>query len=1008
MAGGEGTRLRPLTVSRPKPMVPVCNRPVMEYTLDLLKRHGIETVVVTLHYKAEDIVSYFGDGTEFGHKIIYSVESIPLGTAGSVKEVQEYIGSETFMVISGDGLTDIDLSRAIAFHKEKKAVATLVLMRVNNPLEYGVVITDESGAIQCFLEKPTWGEVFSDQVNTGIYILEPEIFDLMEKNKEYDFSRDIFPHLLKEKKGLYGYVASGYWCDIGDIDHYAAAHRDMFNGKVLQEMVGAQRAPGVWIGEGTKIDPTATLEAPLMIGRNCRIGAHSYVSSYTCIGDNCIIEEDVSLHRDIIFNNVFFGRKSNSTGAIIGRQSTIKPGVTLCDSCVIGENVFIGRGATVRASVSIWPDKHIPDGSIISENLVWGKKNSETLFGRDGIVGLGNLEITPEFAMKLGAAFGTTLPKGSTVAVSRDTHPVCRLANRALISGLSSVGVNILDLRLLPAAVSRYIVNISQAVGGIHTRIYRDEARLIEIDFFDERGINIEKTRQRKLENYFVRQDFRRTDIDEVGIISYVEDSINRYIDGFTKCLQTKAIKGANFKIVVDYSYGGASQVLPFILNKLGVDTVSLNAYVDYDKAREAQEKKEGALRQLSEIVKPVGANLGIIIEPDAERFYLVDEEGQAIKGTNLLALMALMVFRSRREALVAVPISVPGIMEKLAQQEKGKIIRTKTDHRSIMHSAAVSGGRIALAGTASGAFVFPEFSPSFDAMFALAKLLEMLSAADKPLSEIVKAVPPHYSLSGRVDCNWSDKAKVMRLLVERFRDEKLELLDGVRVDFADESSVLMVPHPSLARINVWTDASTKERARQLMERARYVIPRLAAADESQIVMERKKGACSEPISSTTTIPEDRAFHFWIPGRYLGIQVRSLRTFIDVLHYVEAASLEYHMERNDFANWLRTELCRPLLANDLEALSKSHYKGEELRRHLLACLGESCAEIILAGEDGEEEEELEEVSSVPPKAEEGGIKLGIPSTQEDTPRNPSLDSRPAPQLPEVLEPKNRD
>lgn len=985
MAGGEGTRLRPLTVSRPKPMVPVCNRPVMEYTLDLLKRYGIDTVVVTLHYKAEDIISYFGDGSDFGLKIVYSIESSPLGTAGSVKQIQDTIGEDTFLVISGDGLTDIDLGRAVAFHKEKRATATLVLMRVNNPLEYGVVITNENSAIERFLEKPSWGEVFSDQVNTGIYILEPEVFNLMEKGRSYDFSRDIFPKLLEQKKGLYGYVAGGYWCDIGDIDHYASAHRDMFDGKVLQEMVGTQRTPGVWIGEGTKIDPTAVLEAPLMIGRNCRIGAHTYVSSYTCIGDNCIIEEDVNLQRDIIFNNVFIGSKSNCIGAIICRQCTIKSGVTLNDSSVIGENVFIGRGATVRNQISIWPDKNIPDGSTISENLVWGKKNSETLFGRDSITGLGNLEITPEFAMKLGAAFGTSLPKGSTVTVSRDSRPVSRLINRAIISGLSSVGINILDLRLLPAAVSRYIVSGSKAVGGIHTRVYRDESRLVEIEFFDESGINIDKIRQRKVENSFVRQDFRRTDVDEVGIISYMDTSIDKYIEGFINHLDTKSIKEANFKVVIDYSYGTACQVLPFILNRLGVETVSINAYVDYDKAREAQEKKDEALRQLSNIVKPIGANLGIIMDADAERIYLVDEEGTAIKGTNLLALVALMVFRNNKDALVAVPISVPSIMEKLAQQQHGKIIRTKTDYRSIMHSAVVSEGRIALAGTSSGAFVFPKFSPGFDAMFLLAQMLEMMASDKRKLSEIAKVIPSHYSLSGSVECNWSEKAKVMRLLVERYRDEKLELLDGVRIDFDDDSSVLMVPHPSLARINVWTDASTKERAKALMERARFVIPQLANADENAVKMERQEDDQHKMISPTTNIPEERAFHFWIPGRYLGVQVRSLRSFVDVLHYIETASLEYHMERNDFANWLRTELGRYLVALDLEQISKARYKGEELRRHILECFGEAASSATRStpAENDELEENQLKIKDSPAIKTIGGIKFS-PRYQEES------------------------
>lgn len=941
MAGGEGTRLRPLTVSRPKPMVPVCNRPVMEYTLELLKRYAITTAIATLHYKAEDISAYFGDGSEFGVHMMYSVEKAPMGTAGSVKEIEQSVCDDTFIVISGDGLTDIDLGKAIAFHKEKHSVATLILKRVNNPLEYGVVITDKDGRIERFLEKPSWGEVFSDQVNTGIYILEPEIFGMMERGKVYDFSKDIFPRLLADKKALYGYVADGYWCDIGDIEHYAAAQRDMFNGKVLQEMVGERRGPGIWIGEGTQIDPSAVLEAPLCIGRGCRIGANAYLSSYNCIGDNCIIEDNVRLVRNIVFNNVFIGRKTNSVGSIIGRKCTINAGVSLNDGVVIGENVFIGSGAAVLPQISIWPDKHIADGAIVSENLVWGCKAAETLFGRNGITGLGNLEITPEVAMKLGAAFGTMLPKGSTVAVSRDAHPGCRLLTRSVISGLCSVGVNVYDLRMLPVPVSRYIVSRSDAVGGIHIRIYRDESREIEIEFFDANGINIEKTRERKLENLFVRQDFRRTDIDEVGLISYLDDSASRYMDSVIERFDIEDIKAAKFKIVVDYSYGSACQVLPFILNRLGVETVSLNAYVDYHKAREAAANQEEALKQLADIIKPVGADLGVLVDAEAEKFSLVDETGNTILDTNLLALMAQMVFQFNRDSLVAVPISVPSVLEKVASQQKGRIVRTKTDPRSIMHNAAISGGRIAFAGNASGKFIFPSFSCGFDAMFALAQMLKMLALQKRTLSEIFKSVPPHHSMFGRIECNWSEKAKVMRLLVESFRDENLELLDGVQIRFADNSSMLFVPHPSMAHINVWTDSSSKERAEALMERARLIVKKFIEADESELLKLVNNNKESLAAGGSDVLPEDRAFHFWITGRSLGIKAVSLHSFIDILHYIDADSLEYHTERGDFSKWINTELHRPLIAFDLEQVGKAGYKGEDLRLHILECFGEN-------------------------------------------------------------------
>ena len=214
MAGGEGSRLRPLTCDRPKPLVPVCNRPVLAYILDLLAQHGFQEVFLTLGYMPAAISSYFGDEYA-GMRLHYVVEEAPRGTAGGVAMLREHL-DDTFVVVSGDALTDVDLSALVAFHKERRAVATLAMTRVESPLEYGVVMTDRSGRIRRFLEKPGWGEVFSDTVNTGIYVLEPSVLTGVPAGRLYDFSKDLFPSLLAMDVPMYGAVADGYWCDIGD------------------------------------------------------------------------------------------------------------------------------------------------------------------------------------------------------------------------------------------------------------------------------------------------------------------------------------------------------------------------------------------------------------------------------------------------------------------------------------------------------------------------------------------------------------------------------------------------------------------------------------------------------------------------------------------------------------------------------------------------------------------------------------------------------------------------
>src|SRR5665648_282917 len=249
MAGGEGTRLRPLTSNQPKPMVSLCGKPCMEYIVELLKKHGFDETVVTLMFLPKVIRDYFGDGSALGVNMQYSVEQSPAGTAGSVKLAEDHLRDDTFIVISGDALTDFDLSEIVAFHKQRGAMVTIALKRVENPLEFGVVVVNDEGRIERFLEKPTWGQVFSDTVNTGIYVLEPEVFDHIPADEPFDFSQDLFPKLFEMGAPLYGYVAEGYWQDIGSLPQYLTANCDLLDGKVEASIPGIELQHRIFVGD---------------------------------------------------------------------------------------------------------------------------------------------------------------------------------------------------------------------------------------------------------------------------------------------------------------------------------------------------------------------------------------------------------------------------------------------------------------------------------------------------------------------------------------------------------------------------------------------------------------------------------------------------------------------------------------------------------------------------------------------------------------------------------------
>ena len=477
MAGGEGSRLRPLTINRPKPLVPIVNKPIMQHILELLVRHGMTDVVGTLYYLADEIETYFGDGSEFGVKMRYTVEETPLGTAGSVMLAEKWLRDGTFVIISGDALTDFDLGKAVEFHKRQGSIATLVLTRVENPLEYGVVITDEDSRIRRFLEKPDWSQVFSDTVNTGIYILEPEVFEYMEPGKDYDWSKDIFPQLLRERKPLFGYLAGGYWCDVGSLQAYRQAHYDALRGRVKLNIAGERGEDDIWLHPTAQIEPGAHIRGPVVVGSHTTIRRGAVIEEYSVLGDSCIVERDAEIHGSILWNGAYVGDRVRMSGAIIGRNASIDRGSSLEEGAVIGDRTHLQRGSLVLPHVKIWPDKTVEAGARVTDTLVWGPRWSRTLFSEGGVSGLANIEMTPDFATKLATAFGAVVGRGASVFTSRDAHPACRMIKRALAAGLMSAGVNVQDLRSIPVPVSRFMLMESSARGGMHVRISPHDPR---------------------------------------------------------------------------------------------------------------------------------------------------------------------------------------------------------------------------------------------------------------------------------------------------------------------------------------------------------------------------------------------------------------------------------------------------------------------------------------------------------------------------------------------------
>ena len=819
MAGGFGTRIQPLTSNIPKPMIPLANRPIMLHIVELLKKHGISEMVMLLYHQPDIVKNFFRDGSDFGIKIEYVTPLQDMGTAGAVKCAEKLL-SKRFLVISGDLLTDFNLKKIIDFHNDNKAMATITLTSVKDPLQFGVVITDKEKRITQFLEKPGWGEVISDTINTGIYVLEPEIFHYIPEEENFDFSHDLFPIMLKNKDRLFGYPVKGYWRDIGNTDSYREAHHDIFHGKInirideeKQDLLGKD----IRIGTDVRLENIKSLEGTVILGDNSQILGSSSIKD-SIIGRNCTIEEGAKLFRTVIWDNVYIKKGAKLIDSVICSNVSIGQGVVTEEGTIIADDTSIGEDVYIKKDVKIWPKKLIEAGSIVSGNLIWGEKWKKTLFEGAMIRGLTNIELTPEFMAKLGCAYGSTLPKDSYILAGRDAHRSSRMLKRSFLGGILSTGVNVRDLKMIPLPVLRYKLKTFGETGGVMFRESQDDPASTEILFLDADGIDFSSAMGKNVERIFYKENFRRAHHSEPGAITELANVVEFYREGFLRAIEASIAKRGSFKVVVDFTSSPASQLLPGLLNAMGCEVVALNAYIEEQSVEKKGLDQNLNLQQLSKIVLALDAQAGFWLDPASERFILVDETGTVHTGDELLSLMIALSLPKGAKGVFAVPVSAPSSIELMAQERGCTVQRTKTSERSMIEASLSS--EVLLAGSGNGQFAFPRFQNAFDGMFAIAKTVEMAAARGTPLSKILEEIPFRTYLETIIPCVWEMKGLVMRKMSEDSLDKEASFIDGIKVHFG-EDWVLVLPDQIHPFIRIVVEAKKEADARRLLKEYR-------------------------------------------------------------------------------------------------------------------------------------------------------------------------------------------
>ncbi len=842
MAGGEGSRLRPLTIGRPKPMVPLVDKPVLGHILELLKYHGITEIVITLQYMPSVIQDFYGDGSGLGLNITYVVEEMPLGTAGGVKNAASHL-NDTFLVISGDALTDFDLQAAVQHHITVGGLATLAVYPVPNPLEYGAVVSDESGRITQFLEKPDWSAVRSDRVNTGIYVLEPAVLDHIPDDVAYDFSTELFPDLLQRGERLQAYVAGGYWCDVGTIAEYMRANADLISGKVWLPRPLGDTAPGeaaelakaatddgrdapllagarqrgeLILGADVEIAASARIDGPVYLGNGVKVKEGVTIQGPCIVRDYTIVDRYSRLEHCVVWRNTYIGETCELLGAIVCRQCSLKNGTIAYEDVVIGDNCVLDENCVVHPDVKLWPNKRIEPGAVVRESIIWGSRGRRSLFGTAGVSGVVNVDLTPEFAAKLGSSLGANLPRGSYVATNRDSHRSSRMLIRALMSGLSSAGVDVWDLGEVPVPVARHFVRTHpSAAAGVHFQLSPLDQRVVDIRFMNSRGLDQSRATERTVERSFSREDFRRAFLDEVGQIEYPADPTESYIESFLACVDSDRIRATapqvHPQIVVDMSHGLGGDTLSTILNRLDVDYLPLNG----PKLGALRDQFRHQLQHMAKIMGVLDAGVGVKLDVGGERVFLIDERGAVLDDLTAALLLLELAMYANPGAKVVLPAVLPRAFETVVNRYGGQIVYTQNDLRDLMRAASED---VLFATDGAGHFIFPDLQPVSDGLLATVRLLEYLGLRQAAVSEIVAGLPMFFMAHHRVDCPWETKGTVMRLLNQSYQGDGVVTIDGLKIHLGAEEWVHIGPNPERPLFEIRAEAGDPERATALVK----------------------------------------------------------------------------------------------------------------------------------------------------------------------------------------------
>jgi mannose-1-phosphate guanylyltransferase/phosphomannomutase len=811
LAGGFGTRIQPLTNSIPKPMLPILNRPMMEHIILKLKNElNITEIGVLLYFKPDIIKEHFKDGSQLGVNITYFQPDDDYGTAGAVAFAREFL-NETFIIVSGDLVTNFELKKIKKFHEEKKSKLTITLTSVENPLQFGVVIANEENRIEKFLEKPSWGEVFSDTINTGIYVIEPEVLDYIPYKKNFDFAKDLFPQLMSDDIPLWGCSLKGYWRDVGNPESYRDVYKDIFNKEIELTTKGESTKVdnGIVYCEGKlKLPEKIRVSGTVVLGENVSI-AEGVTLKDCSIGNNVKIKKHTEVTDSVLWDDVSIGSKAKINNSIICNNNIIKDEVKASFGVIMAEHCEVNKRVSFEKDIIMWPDKVVEESSVVSTNIIWGNKYKSSIFEDGAVVGRTNIELSCQMSTKLAEAFGSILPVGSNIYISRDYHSTTFMSKRAFLSGILSTGVNVIDPGNVPSNVMRHELSKNDDVAaGVHFRQSIFKPDQTEIIFYTSEGLVIDNKLAQSIERIFFRENFRRVKYTEIGTLHEDFEMQDKYMHQILSSFDKSLLHKSDLKVAVDIMNGSTSNIYPQIMNQLGISNIILNAH----KSENIQANDiEITQQNMKNIVRCMNLSCGFLIYPNGHKLQVIDDTGVLIYDYKLLLVVLWLLDTTTEKKLkVLLPAWAPDFVKyKNIEITKAKLDNFKAEQLREYDLIADSDGH----------FAFSEFGLNRDSIFASFKFLELLKKSEKKLSKIISKIPEFCYQGENIPCPSSLKGKMMRKFLEDGKNYETSSIDGVKINFSDEEWILMVPDQHAEFLNLYVQAEDEKKAGKIFYR---------------------------------------------------------------------------------------------------------------------------------------------------------------------------------------------